>query len=136
MTDDSSLSTLPTATLPTRPLATARERFDTLARRFGDPMTRLFMLQHATVPGIAVDGSPVERPDTEMQFKAAAELMPYRYPKLKVSDVNHSGAAPGGTLNVQINFGAAPQVQSVPSSPPQSQDILVSPVTTPADPLD
>ena len=122
MTGDTALSTLPAAQLPTRPLATARERFDTLARRFGDPMTRLFMLQRATLSG--PEGREV--PDTEMHFKAASELMPYRYPKLKVSDVNHSGAAPGGTLNVQINF----------SLPPQSQDILVSPVTTPADPLD
>lgn len=126
MTDDNSISTLPTAILPTRPLATARERFDTLARRFGDPMTRLFLLQHSTIPGVAADGSPVERPDTEMQFKAAAELMPYRYPKLKVSDVNHSGAPPGGTLNVQINI----------SAPQQIKEVEVSAVTIPADPLD
>lgn len=126
MTDDTNLSTLPTAILPTRPLATARERFDTLARRFGDPMARLFMLQHAEITHVLEDGTEVSRPDTEMQFKAAAELMPYRYPKLKVSDVNHSGTAPGGTLNVQINI----------SSPPACREEVVSSVTTPADPLD
>ena len=124
MTDD---TCLPTAIVPARPLATARERFDTLARRFGDPMVRLFLLQHATVPGAdPVTGAPVERPDTEMQFKAAAELMPYRYPKLKVSDVNHSGAPPGGTLNVQINFNA----------PPACTEVEVSAVTPLIDPLD
>jgi hypothetical protein len=126
MTDDTSF---PTAILPSRPGLSTRERFDTLARRLGDPMVRLFLLQHATVPG-PVDpttGEVKEVPDTEMQFKAAAELMPYRYPKLKVSDIHHSGAAPGGTLNVQINFLPPP----VPD-----QGKVVSSVIPPTDPLD
>ena len=120
MTDDTSF---PTAIVPSRPGLSTRERFDTLARRLGDPMVRLFLLQHATVPG--PEGKEV--PDTDMQFKAAAELMPYRYPKLKVSDVHHTGAAPGGTLNVQINFLPPP----VPD-----QGKVVSSVIPPTDPLD
>jgi len=107
MTDDTSF---PTAIVPARPFASVRERFDTLARRLGDPMARLFLLQNA--------------PDQEMQFRAAAELMPYRYPKLKVSDVNHTGAVPGGTLNIQINI-----------SPPNREEV-VSLVIPSTDPLD
>jgi hypothetical protein len=121
MTDDTSF---PTAIVPARPFASVRERFDTLARRLGDPMARLFLLQNATTTYVLDDGSSVERPDQEMQFRAAAELMPYRYPKLKVSDVNHTGATPGGTLNIQINI-----------SPPNREEV-VSLVIPSTDPLD
>lgn len=86
MSDDSHF---PTAIIPHRPVD-ARERFDTLARRFGDPMAKLFLLQNCG--------------DPELEFKSAAELMPYRYPRLKSSEtvINAQGAE---QVNIQINIG-------------------------------
>lgn len=127
MTPDS--KNFPTAIVPNRSYGSTREKFDTLARRLGDPMARLFLLQEAKK--VDIDG--VERPDTEMQFKAAAELMPYRYPKLKVAEVHHTGAGGAGLFNIQINLGVAPKetTQEVEVSPS-----VVSSVTSPVDPLD
>lgn len=95
----------PTAIVPTRP-GTAVERYDDFAAQFGDPMATLFVVQ-AT--------SPFE----ENRIRAASELLPYRYPKLKVSEVRFGGAAPGA-VNIQINIGspsAADPRQSVVGTP-------------------
>lgn len=135
MTDDTDLANFPRAPTGLRPTLSTREKFDTLARRLGDPMARLFLLTNATIDTIDEKGSVVSRPDTEMQFRAAAELMPYRYPKLKASEVNHTGAVGAGVLNIQINIGSAPQATAIPSSPQRGEEV-VSPVTTPVDPLD
>jgi len=107
MTDDSSF---PTSIVPTRPVPLA-ERWDTLARRIKDPVVTLFTM--------------LESSDAEMRFKAAAELMPYRYPKLKASEVNFTGAGGGGpAVNIQINLGG-----------PKTDPVVVSSVTSPVDPL-
>ena len=105
MTDDP----FPTAIIPVRPQPLS-ERFDTMARRIKDPVVTLFTL--------------MESADPEMQFKAAAELMPYRYPKLKASEVNFTGGGGGPTVNVQINF-----------SSPKTDPVVVSSDTPPVDPL-
>lgn len=111
MTDDS----FPTAILPARakghvPLA---ERFDALARRIGDPLTTLFLSLQATRVVTVSEGQAVEVPDQEMRFRAAAELMPYRYPKLKASEVHFTGQGGGPTVNIQINVEAPTQVSAV-----------------------
>ena len=126
MTPDS--EDFPRAIIPSRPAQT-REKFDTLARRIADPMVTLFLSMKATTTAIAADGTVKEVPDQEMRFKAAAELMPYRYPKLKTTDVNHSGLPPGagGAVNIQINIGS-PTSEKVVS--------VASSVIPPVDPLD
>ncbi len=134
MADD----TFPTAIVPARPNLSTREKFDTLARRLGDPMARLFLLTQATVDTVNEDGTVTARPDTEMQFRAAAELMPYRYPKLKASEVTHTGSGAPGGVNIQINIGMAPQETTRVSSPTQVENVVssVSSVIPPVDPLD
>jgi hypothetical protein len=108
MTDDTSF---PTTLVPVRPVPLA-ERWDTLARRIKDPVVTLF--------------TALESPDPEMRFKAAAELMPYRYPKLKASEVNFTGAGGGGpAVAIQINIAS-----------PATDRVQVSSVTPPVDPLD
>lgn len=112
----------PTAIVPTQP-GTVVQRFDRLARTFGDPMAKLFMLQRATRREYDRDSQLVEVPDTEMQFRAAAELMPYRYPKLKVAEVRHSGAG-GAGVNIQINFAAPAPPPTVDVTPTTEEDPL------------
>lgn len=93
----------PTAIIPTRPEGIAR-RYDALARQFRDPLVTLFTLQ--------------DEEDPELRFKAAAELLPYRYPKLRAQEVTHKGDAGGaGGVNIQINFqtpGASPTSAAAP----------------------
>lgn len=90
MADDTSF---PTAIVPARPGSTA-ERWDSLARAYGDPMAKLFLL--------AATGTT-----EDTQRMAAAELLPYRFPKLRAQEtvINAQGA---GQVNVQINIGGAP----------------------------
>ena len=112
MTRDS--EDFPVAIIPAKPqgLEPLRDRFDKLARRIADPLTTLFLLQLS--------------PDPDLQFKAAAELMPYRHRKLKPKEDPEDRGGPSSQVNVQINFsdGSSKEV-SLPSS-----------VTRPADPLD
>jgi hypothetical protein len=93
MADDQNF---PTAIVPARP-GTAIERYDRLAHVYGDPMETLMQMQS---PVLGSD-------DEEVRLRAAAELLPYRHPKLKVSEVRHSGdGAPGGGMTININIGA------------------------------
>lgn len=108
MTDDTSF---PTAIVPSRPGA-LRERWDTLARRIGDPLTTLFV-EAAT------------NPDSKQRIQAASELLPYRYPRLKMSEVNHTGGG-GPAVNIQINI----------TPPNQEKVIHPSSVIPSVDPLD
>jgi hypothetical protein len=111
MTRDS--EDFPVAIIPTRPagLEPLKDRFDKLARRIADPLVTLFTLQLSS--------------DPDLQFKAAAELMPYRHRKLKPQEDPSDRGATGQQVNVQINFsdGSSKQV-SLPSS------------VTPTNPLD
>jgi hypothetical protein len=95
-------SQFPTAIVPARPLSSTQEKFDKLAQRFGDPMAKLFVLQQC--------GNP------DLEFKAAAELLPYRHPRLKQSElaVNAQGA---GQVNIQINIGGPPPAPSAAAEP-------------------
>lgn len=108
MTPDS--KDFPTAITPTRP-GPLGERFDRLARVFGDPLVTLFTLQQA--------------PDPDLRFKAAAELMPYRHRRLKPQEDPADRTAATAQVLVQINFDDS-----------RKQVSLVSAVSTPADPLD
>lgn len=91
----------PTAIVPTRP-EPVFVRFDKLARQFGDPMAKLFSIQSCG--------------DAELEFRAAAELMPYRYPRLKSSEtVLRAGDGEGG-VNIVINFGT-PQPPTIDVTP-------------------
>jgi hypothetical protein len=96
MADDTDF---PTAIVPYRPGAVA-ERFDQLARRFGDPLTKLFILAAA---GTTED----------TQRMAASELLPYRYPRLRASEMNVN-AQGAGQVNIQINIGAPPPTEVDP----------------------
>ena len=100
----------PTAIMPTRPAPLA-ERYDLLARRFGDPLARLFVIANT---------SPFE----EYRLRASAELLPYRYPKLRAQELS---LAAGSQSPITINITLGP----APSAPPAEID-----VTPPAgDPL-
>jgi hypothetical protein len=110
----------PTAIVPTRP-GPAHERFDRLAEQFGDPMTTLFITQSPLV------GSK----DEELRVRAAAELMPYRYAKLRTSELNVN-AQGAGNVNIQINIGAAPPPPPPPALPPAAR---AQPVLVPASPV-
>jgi hypothetical protein len=102
----------PTAIVPTRP-GTAIERYDKLAEQFADPMVTLFMMQDPVL------GSP----DDEVRLRAAAELMPYRYPKLKLTEIRGAGGpgGPGGfTININIGAGEKPAIDITPEVDPLS----------------
>lgn len=97
----------PTAIVPAKP-GSSIERYERYAKTFGDPMAKLFLLQNCG--------------DIEYEFKAAAELMPYRYPKLKVSEVRHSGAP--AAVNIQINMGGPPAPPPAPRAVAPAVDPL------------
>ena len=86
MTRDS--EDFPVAIIPSKPagMEPLQDRFDKLARRIADPLTTLFMLQLSL--------------DPDLKFKAAAELMPYRYRKLKPREDPADRGATGQQVNV------------------------------------
>ena len=104
----------PTAIVPAQPGSVA-QRFDRLARAFGDPMAKLFLLQSAKARH-PLTGEATDNPDLDMQFKAAAELMPYRYPKLKIQENRGDAGGGGGGVVIQINLGgeAPPTIDVTP----------------------
>lgn len=107
----------PTAIVPTRS-GSQHERFDTLARRLGDPMARLFLIAASS-------------PSEEMQFRASAELMPYRYPKLRVQETRLSAdTGAGGGMSITINIGGPPADPAL-----RAVDVTPKP-HLPPDPLD
>jgi hypothetical protein len=103
----------PTAIVPTRPGGFIAH-YDALAEQYGDPALTLFTLQR--------DG------DSDMRFKAAAELMQYRHPKLRAETVTHKGAAGAGQVNIQINIGgastASPLTPPALRADPEMEDLL------------
>jgi hypothetical protein len=105
----------PTAIVPTRP-GTAIERYDRLAEQFGDPMMTLFVMQSPQL------GSENE----EVRLRAASELLPYRYPKLRSSEMNVN-AQGAGQVNIQINIGGPP--------PPRTLAAPAAPSAVEVDPL-
>jgi hypothetical protein len=94
----------PVAIIPTRPagIEPLKDRWDTLARRIGDPLVTLFLLQ-----------APDQPPD--LRFKAAAELLPYRHRKLKPHE-DPADPTARTQVNVQINLSPSSAVVSLPSS--------------------
>jgi hypothetical protein len=106
----------PTAIVPTRP-GGVEKRWDDMARRFGDPMARLFFLANNSL-------------NEDTQARCASELMPYRYPKLRVQELR-AGEGGAGAVSVTINFGARPDpvaraldVTPVPAALPPAPDPL------------
>ncbi len=102
----------PTAIVPTRPGGIS-ERWDQLARRFGDPLAKLFLIQATTY-------------DEDRAIRAAAELLPYRYPKLKVSETRLSAADGAGGVSVTINIGQPldPAMRAIDVTPADLPDPL------------
>jgi len=62
-----------------------------MARRIADPVSTMFLL--------LLSGDP------DVRFKAAAELLPYRYRKLRPADPDGGVGGTGQQVNVQINIG-------------------------------
>lgn len=78
----------PTAIIPHRPVP-LQERFDLLARRLGDPLVRLFLIASTSQ-------------SEENQIRAASELLPYRYPKLRATEVKLDGASTAIQFNINL----------------------------------
>jgi hypothetical protein len=99
----------PKAIIQQRPGPLA-ERFDRLARVLGDPLVTLFTLQQSL--------------NEDTRHKAAAELMPYRYRRLKPQEDPQDAALRAPPVLVQINFQDSSKQVSLVSSGIPSTDPL------------
>lgn len=92
----------PTAIIPARP-GSFEERWDLLARRLGDPLARLFMVNASTS-------------DEELAIRSSDVLLSYRHPKKRASDAPASADRPPVVFN--INLGPATRTIDVTPSDP------------------
>lgn len=94
----------PTAIVPARP-GSLEDRWDTLARRLGDPLARLFFVNATSQ-------------DEELIIRSSDVLLSYRHPKKKSSDAAAAPAGPPVVFNISLGAAAPrPTIDVTPADP-------------------